>query len=143
MKKAIYLLFDPFFRVELAVALGAIGRADQAISEIDEALRNAADTGYRWFVPEILRSKGRLLVLRGLDDPALIEDLFRQSMRQARAQRADYWELCASTSLAETLQRRHKEVEARRVLAPVYDRFTEGFFASRLKRAKALLDQLA
>jgi non-specific serine/threonine protein kinase len=68
--------------------------------------------------------------------------VFRQSIRQARAQQAAYWELCAATSLAETLQRQHKEVEAHRVLAPAYDRFTEGFFASRVKRAKALLDQL-
>jgi non-specific serine/threonine protein kinase len=143
MKKASYLLFDPFFRVELALALGVVGRIDHAIGEIDEALRSAAETGYQWFVPEILRNKGELLARRGLDDRAAIDDLFRQSMRQSRAQQAVYWELCAATSLAETLQGRHKEAEARRVLAPVYDRLTEGFFASRVKRAKTLLDQLA
>src|SRR5258708_27906996 len=38
MQKAIYLLFDPFFRAELAVALGATGHLDHGISEIAEAL---------------------------------------------------------------------------------------------------------
>ena len=36
-------------------------------------------------MPEIVRTKGELLVLRGSDEPDLIEDLFRQSMTQARA----------------------------------------------------------
>jgi predicted ATPase len=37
-------------------------------------------------------------------------------------------------------QGRHSE--ARQILAPVYDRFTEGFATSDLRAAKALLDAL-
>lgn len=33
-------------------------------------------------------------------------------------------------------------VEARQILVPVYDRFTEGFAAPDLRPAKALLDEL-
>ena len=143
MQEAMYLLFYPFFRVELAKALGAIGSADESLDEIDQTLRFAEQTNYRWFVPEILRVKGELQVLRGLDDPASTEDLFRRSMRQAGAQQALYWELSAATSLAELLQRQHRDVEARALLSPAYDRFTEGFSASRVKRARALLDRLA
>jgi non-specific serine/threonine protein kinase len=120
-----------------------MGRIDDGLGEINEALGLATDTGYRWFIPEILRTKGELLALRGFDDPASTEDLFRQSMRQASAQQAVYWEVSAATSLAELLRRQHRDVEARAVLSPVYDRFTEGFSASRVKQAKALLDQLA
>jgi non-specific serine/threonine protein kinase len=142
MQASRYLLFYPFFRTELAVALGAIGQFEGALAEIDEVLRFAIETDYRWFVPEILRTKGELQVLRGVDDPALIEDLFRQSMKQASAHRAIYWELSAATSLANLLRVEHRDVEAYAMLSPIYNRFAEGFFAARLKEAKALLDQL-
>jgi non-specific serine/threonine protein kinase len=141
MKKASYLLFYPFYMAELAAALGAVGRIGDGISELDDALHLAA-IDYRWFVPEMLRVKGDLLALRGSDDVAPIESLYRRSMTQAREQQALYWELCSATSLAELMQRQNRHVEARSVLATVYDQFTEGFSASRVRRAKVLLDQM-
>jgi non-specific serine/threonine protein kinase len=141
MKKASYLLFYPFYVAELAAALGAIGRIGEGISELDEALQ-LAEIDYRWFVPEMLRVKGDLLALRSFDDVAPIESLYRRSMTQAREQQALYWELCSATSLAELMQRQNRHIEARSVLATVYDQFTEGFSASRVRRAKVLLDQI-
>ena len=135
--------FYPYFQVELAAALGVVARIDDGLAEIDAALRFAQETGHRWFVPETLRIKGELLALRGPGDPAVIADLYRGSMRQAREQHALYWELSAAISLAELLRSHHREAEARAVLAPVYDRFTEGFSAAKVQRAKILLDQLA
>lgn len=143
MKETSYLLFYPFFRIELASVLGSIGRIDDGLAEVDEAMRVAMEIDYRWFVPEILRAKGELLALSGSDDVAAIEDLFRQSMSQARGQQAIYWELCAAASLAGLMRRQQKEAEARSILAPIYDQLTEGFSASRVKQAKALLDQLS
>jgi non-specific serine/threonine protein kinase len=142
MKKSSYLLFYPFFMAELAAALGAIGRVGDGISELDEALHLAAEIDYRWFVPEILRVKGDLLALRGSDDVAPIESLYRRSMTEAREQQALYWELCSATSLAELMQRQNRHAEARSVLTTVYDQFTEGFSASRVRRAKVLLNQM-
>ncbi|WP_426128835.1 ATP-binding protein [Pararhizobium sp. PWRC1-1] len=143
MQQATYLLFYPFFLTELAAALGAIGRFDESLEEIGKALRFAVDTDYRWFVPEIHRVEAELLVLRGSQNPALIESSLRQSMGQASAQQAVYWELSAAISLAELLRRAHKHDEALAALAPVYGRLSEGFSAPRVKRAKALLDELA
>jgi non-specific serine/threonine protein kinase len=142
MLDARYLLFHPFFRTELSFALGALGRFDESLGEIDETLRFALETDYRWFVPEILRIKGELLVLRGFDEPQVIEGLFRQSMAQASVQRAAYWELSTAVSLAVLLQTQHREAEALAVLAPRYDCFTEGFSASRVREAKNLLNKL-
>jgi non-specific serine/threonine protein kinase len=141
MKKASYLLFYPFYVAELAAALGAIGRIGEGISELDEAL-HLAEIDYRWFVPEMLRVKGDLLALRSSDDVAPIESLYRRSMTQAREQQALYWELCSATSLAELMQRQNRHGEARSVLTTVYDQFTEGFSASRVRRSKVLLDQM-
>ena len=143
MQQAIYLIYYPFFRKELAAALSAADRVDDGLGEINETLRLAEEVGYQWFVPEILRTKGDLLARRGTDEPAVIEDLYRRSMSRARMQQAVYWELSAATSLAKLLQNQHRYAEARAVLSPVYDRFTEGFSASSMKQAKALLDQLS
>jgi non-specific serine/threonine protein kinase len=143
MQQASYLLFYPFFLRELAAALGKVGHFDEGVEEIGKALRFAVETDYRWFVPELLRAKAELLLLRGSESPELIDGFLRQSMGQASAQQAVYWELSAATSLAELLRSGHKDEEALKVLAPVYDRLSEGFSAPRVRRAKALLDDLA
>ena len=139
IRAASYLQFYPFFQIELAAALGALDRVDEGLSEIATALSFAAETGNRWFVPETLRVRGELLARRGADDPEVIAELFRQSMRQAHEQQALYWELSAAISLAELRRSQNRDAELQTALAPVYDRFTEGFSAINLKRAKKLL----
>ena len=47
------------------------------------------------------------------------------------------------TSLARLWQDQGKRAEARDLLGPIYNWFTEGFDAPDLKNAKALLDELA
>jgi predicted ATPase/DNA-binding winged helix-turn-helix (wHTH) protein len=142
MKQASYLLFYPFYVLELATALGAIGHVDDGLSKLDAALHLAAEIDYRWFVPELLRAKGELLALRGLNNAATAEDLFRRSMSQAREQRAPYWELCTAASLADLMRRQRNCAEARSILAPAYDQLTEGHSALRVRQARMLLDQL-
>ncbi len=142
MKDARYFLFYPFFRRELAEALGSLGWVDDAVGEIDEALGFAKQAGYRWFTPEILRTQGELMMLSARLDPAQPEKLFYESMELARAQGAVYWELSSATSLAELLRTQKRNVEARATLTSVYSRLTEGFSAPRVKQAKLLLDAL-
>jgi predicted ATPase len=60
----------------------------------------------------------------------------------ARRQGALSWELRAATSLARMWRKQDRSQEARELLAPVYDRFIEGFETADLKAAKALLDNL-
>ena len=50
---------------------------------------------------------------------------------------------CAATSLARLRRDQGRIKEARELLAPVYDRFTEGFETADLKAARALLDEFA
>ncbi len=56
--------------------------------------------------------------------------------------RAKSWELRAATSLARLWQGQGKRVEAKELLAPVYNWFTEGFETAALKDAKVLLAEL-
>ena len=68
------------------------------------------------------------------------EAAFRKALEVARHQQAKSWELRAATSLARLWQQQGKTIEARDLLAPVYDWFTEGFDTADLQDAKALLE---
>ncbi len=142
MREKNFLYHSLFYLTELAQVLWSAGRVGEALVEIEMALQRATDTGYLWLKPEIVRVKGELLARSGSPDLTEIEAFFREALKLAGQQQALYWELCAAVSLAELLQHRRKTREASAVLAPVYDRFTEGFAASRLRRAQSLLDQL-
>ena len=61
----------------------------------------------------------------------------------AQSQKAKSWELRAATALARLWHGQGKPNEARDLLKPVHDWFTEGFETADLKDAKALLDDLA
>ena len=59
-----------------------------------------------------------------------------------RSGSAKLLELRAGTSLARLWRDQGKRTEARDLLSPIYQWFTEGFDAPELKDAKALLEQL-
>ena len=61
----------------------------------------------------------------------------------ARPQKAKLWELRATRNLTLLWQKQGKRKQARELLAPIYNWFTEGFDTKDLKEAKALLDELA
>ena len=58
----------------------------------------------------------------------------------AREQGALFWELRAALSLARLKATQGRPEEAKRVLTPVYDRFTEGFETADLRAARAMLE---
>jgi predicted ATPase len=63
-------------------------------------------------------------------------------MAVARSQEAKGFELRAAMSLARLWQAQWKRSEARELLAPVYNWFTEGFDTHDLQTARKLLDSL-
>jgi predicted ATPase len=106
-------------------------------------MERAERTGGRWQLSESLRIKRELLLLKGaISAPAAAEDQFRQSLDWARRLGALSRELRATTSLARLLRDQSRAADAKALLQPVYDRFTEGFDTADLKAAKALLDVL-
>jgi predicted ATPase len=92
---------------------------------------------------ELLRLRGDLMYGSPRPNPDGVERSFRAALSIAREQGTKGFELRAATSLARLLGNRGRREEARQLLAPVYDWFTEGFDASDLKDAKALLAELA
>jgi predicted ATPase len=71
------------------------------------------------------------------------EGCFNNALAIARRQEAKSLELRAATSLARLWQQQGKTAEARELLAPVYNWFTEGFDTKDLQEAKMLIEELA
>jgi hypothetical protein len=94
----------------------------------------------RLYYAEVLRIKGWMLAMKGNADGA--EKWYLASLEWARKQEAKSWELRTATSLARLLQLQHKNKEARNLLTPIYNWFTEGFDTGDLKDAKLLLEEL-
>jgi len=64
-----------------------------------------------------------------------------ETTKEKWCEAAKSWELRTATSMARLW--RGQRQQARDLLAPIYDWFTEGFDTLDLKQAKALLDELA
>jgi len=138
------ILRDPAFLCALAEGLTDTGRVGEGLAAVEEALERSGGSEERWCVAELLRVKGQLVLLGNAPNAtAVAEDHFRQALDWARRQGALSWELRAATSLARMWRNQGRSKEARELLAPVYDRFTEGFETADLKASRALLDELA
>jgi hypothetical protein len=128
-------------RAEALACGGEIDKALDALAETTECLGLAEEM---WIIPEFLRRRGELLMVRAASGWATAaEDHFWQALDSARRQGALSWELRAATSLARLWHGQNRRAEALAMLQPVNDRFTEGFDTADLKAAKALLDELA
>jgi predicted ATPase len=82
-------------------------------------------------------------IFHALREPDLASDLYEAAIDVARQQEVKFGELRASVHLALLWRDQGKRDEARKLRAPVYGWFTEGFDTRDLKEAKALLDALA
>jgi predicted ATPase len=142
--EASYQPYFTWFLGELAEGLGRAGQIAEGLEAIDEALARSERNEDRWCVAELLRIRGELLLSQGAPGAAATaEDHFRQALDWARQQGALSWELRTATSLARLRRDQYRSTEAIALLAPTYNRFTEGFETADLKTAKALIDSFA
>jgi predicted ATPase len=84
------------------------------------------------------------LLLRDAGDHSTLaaEECLHRALEAAREQDALFWELRGALSLARLRVRQHRQDDARQILAPVYNRFTEGFETADLRSARAMLESL-
>ena len=136
-------LFSPYFLALLADAHGRAGQAAAGLRLLADALDRVARGGPRWIEPELHRLKGELLLALPEADTTEAEACFRRAIAIAREHSARMLELRTATSLARLWRDNGRTGEARELLAPVYDWFTEGFDTPDLKEAGALLNELA
>jgi predicted ATPase len=142
IEEAGFYLYSPLFLGRWAEALAACGRLDEALAAVERAQQRTEAAELLWFLPEVLRIKGEILLRAGAAATA-VEESFLQSLDWARRQKALAWELRTATSLARFWRGRDRVQEAREVLTAVYGRFTEGVTTADSQAARALLDALA
>ena len=130
------------FIAQLARALAALGRHDDARSTVERALVESQSRGIGWCDAELWRVRGDLL-LRCVppDRPQAIES-FERALRIARARGAKLWELRAAVGLARLWAGDGETTNALNLLAPIYGWFTEGFDTVDLVAAKSLLEEI-
>jgi predicted ATPase len=135
----------PEFKGALAAAHAGLGQIDEALGAVDEAIASSGPRhGQMWYLPELLRIKGGVLLRAGANRFASTsEDCLNQAAEMAREQAALFWELRVALSLARLRVTQSREKEAIQVLAPVYDRFTEGFGTPDMRLATELLRSLS
>jgi predicted ATPase len=135
-------LLQPYFLAMLAEAYGDAGHIDAGLAVLAEALTVTENTGVRCWEAEQYRLRGELVLQAGADTRQA-EACFRQALEVARHQQAKSLELRTAMSLSRLWQRQGKRDEARRLLAPIYGWFTEGFDTADLQEARALLEELS
>jgi predicted ATPase len=117
------------------------GQWQGALDHVTEARRVIEETGDQCDKAETVRLSADVMLSMG--DRIGAEVGYREAIAIAHQQSAKLWELCAATSLARLWRDQGKRSEARDLLAPVYNWFTEGFGTPVLQEAKALLEVLS
>jgi predicted ATPase len=135
-------LILPFHLTQLAEAHGQVGRPDEGLAALDEALSIVERGGEHTWDADLYRVKGELMRMTDADESE-VEACFHHAREIARRQRAKSYELRAVLSLSRLWQQQGKQAEAYELLAPIYGWFTEGFETADLQEAKALLEELS
>ncbi|MFX1554476.1 MAG: AAA family ATPase [Promethearchaeota archaeon] len=145
-------LVRPYYLSLLTEAYGKVGKVEEGLTLLGEALAAADRNGERWWEAELYRLKGELIVRQGVEEvqspqPGVqqmseAEGNLRHAVEIARRQGAKSLELRAVMSLSRLLQKQGKKRNARQMLAKIYSWFVEGFDDPDLKKAKELLHEL-
>lgn len=141
LSAAHYEIHNTKFKIDLVQGLVAIGRVEEAMALIDETIRRIEENGELCLLPEALRVKGGALLVSPVSrDKA--EACFIESLDCSRRQGARGWELRTAIDLARLLATRGEPKEARKLLHPVLEQFTEGKETTDLQSAARLLAEL-
>ena len=135
-----YNLLIPSFTRALADGLRETGQFQEALFTINGAVARATNSGAQLDLSELLRIKSQILAAQHDRESAL--NCLTEAIAVAREQSALAWELRSTMALARMLCEGDQRDQARRTLALVYNRFTEGFDTADLKLARALLEDL-
>jgi predicted ATPase len=135
-------LWLPLYLPRLARAHAELRQFEEAWRCIGEAMTAVETAKEKWCEAEVHRIAGEIALKSSAPDAAKAEGYFERALAIAREQKAKSWELRTAMSMARLWRDQGKPRQARKLLAPVYGWFTEGFDTLDLKEAKALLEEL-
>ena len=132
----------PAISCALCDGLVRLGRPEEALNVIGEAVARVNAGKDTFWLPSLLRVQGEVLLAIPRPDFAAAESSLLRSIKYARDQFALGWELKSSIALAQTWAAQCRRQDARQVLENIVRQFTEGFGSKDLVTAKTLLDEL-
>jgi predicted ATPase len=139
-------LARPYWLWLIAEAFHRMGAAHEGLALLDEAEAAVEQTQERYWEAEIHRLRGQLLAAAsqpaGTEGARLAEAGYHRALNTARGQGARSLELRAAVSLSLQWQAEGRQGEARELLAPIYERFSEGRETPDLRTAARLLAEL-
>jgi predicted ATPase len=127
----------------LADVSAHVGHTEDGLQALAEAHTLVEQHEERYWEAEIHRLRGVLLLRQAMPQQEEAEGWLQRALDVARRQEAKSLELRAAMSLSRLWQQQGKRAEARELLAPIYDWFTEGFDTADLQEAKMLLEELS
>jgi class 3 adenylate cyclase/predicted ATPase len=128
----------PLYLSYLAIAHAELKQMDDARRCIGEAITAMEATKERWYEAEVYRMAGEI-ALKSPECATKAEAYFQHALAIAHKQQAKSWELRVAMSMARLWRDQGRRKESRKLLAPIYNWFTEGFDTVDLKEARALL----
>jgi predicted ATPase/DNA-binding winged helix-turn-helix (wHTH) protein len=129
----------PYYLSVLADALAHRGRFREAEETIRSALDVARAQNEGWCLAEVLRVQASIHASEG--QTAAAEGLLLQAMAQAKEVGALSWQLRAANDLARLWHAERRADEARSMLLPIFNSFTEGFDTRDLRVAAGLIGE--
>ena len=147
-KEAAGLLERSGARIFLSRVYGVIaeinliaGRHVEGLGEAEKALRISSEIGKSFYVSRILQTRAMLMRAVDQNDDS-IESTLRQSLELAIVHGAKALELRAAIRLADLWICRSKRDQARKLLRPICDWFTEGHDTPDFQQAVEMLSRL-
>ena len=123
----------------MAEVLCTNGKAEEAFAVIEEAIALSESSGGLFGRPDLLRTKGEVMMALPQFSPSEVRDALVEALQQAQSVHALGWEIGIALALARLEVSQHRPDVAKAVLQEVYSRFTEGHETRPLKEAATLL----
>ncbi len=136
-------LYLPFYTGLLAELEGERQGADVALSQIDDALQLARQTGAYSIEPFLNRARGEILLKRAPATTQPAEDAFLIAIAIARRQKAKSFEIEAAHALAKVYHSSNRAADAHAILAPALEGFSPTPEFPEIEQIQALLATLA
>lgn len=142
LHSANYEVFTTMLEISIVKGLTAIGEIEEGLSRINRTIELVEKNGDLCYMPELLRIRGNLHLSSPTAAADNAEICLMHSLEFSRKIGARAWELRTATDLATFLLGDGRARDARGLLQPVFQRFSEGLDTADVTAAERLLAKL-